>query len=316
MAVIGAGLAGLSLTRHLQAQGMTVKLIEKSDRPGGRLSTRETPFGSFDVGAQYLTNRTPAFAALINLLTSGGQVAAWKPSGKDSARPWWTGVPGMSTIPDALARSLDIDLGVEALGIAASGDRFEISARNRDGTEHRYTANQVVAAIPAPQARTLLSPLDPVFETLDTVQMAPCLSAALAFGAPLSGVRDLIRGQQGEALAQITRNSSKPGRSGETFVIQAMPGWSRERIDSPPAAVLAEMLIAMRFQTGLGADLPPPLHLDLDFWRYALVETPLSSPFLANQDNTLFACGDWCIAARAEAAHQSGLALAEHILSL
>tara|TARA_R110002020_G_scaffold84230_4_gene208794 strand:+ start:977 stop:1945 length:969 start_codon:yes stop_codon:yes gene_type:complete len=315
--VIGAGLAGLTVAYHLAKHGAHVRLVEKSQAPGGRLATRPSEWGSFDHGAQYLTSRTPAFTALINKLAQDGDLAAWKPTGKDSAKPWWVGQPAMSTIGSALARGLDIDFGLRARTISRQDGRYVVEADQGDGTTHVYSARQVVAAIPAPQAHALLAPLDPAFAALQAVRMAPCWTALLAFDPPLGDeVPDLIRGQAGEVLALIARNGSKPGRSGETFVLHAAPDWSRIHIESDRETIGAAMLAAMRAQTGLGADLPSPVHLDLHRWLYALVETPLDRPFIGDADDTLFACGDWCIYARAEAAHQSGLALAEHIISL
>ncbi|WP_035527406.1 FAD-dependent oxidoreductase [Hoeflea sp. BAL378] len=315
--VIGAGLAGLTLADHLARQGAHVRLIEKSGTPGGRLSTRQSEWGSFDHGAQYLTSRTPAFTALINRLAQEGNMAVWKPDGKDSARPWWVGQPGMSTIGSVLARGLDVDFGLHARTISRQDGRYVVEAGHGDGIARHYSAGQVVAAIPAPQAHALLAPLDPAFGPLEGVRMAPCWTALLAFDPPLGDqVPDLIRGGAGDILALIARNSSKPGRSGETFVLHAAPGWSRSHLEAAPDMLEAEMLGAMRTQTGLGADLPAPVHVDLHRWRHALVEMPLDRPYIGNADDTLFACGDWCIDARAEAAHQSAHALARHIMSL
>ncbi|MBU4528184.1 MAG: FAD-dependent oxidoreductase [Hoeflea sp.] len=315
--VIGAGLAGLTLSHHLVDHGAHVTLIEKSGAPGGRLSTRRSDFGSFDHGAQYLTGRTPAFTALINHLAQDGDIAAWKPRGKDSARPWWVGQPGMSTIGKVLARDLGPRFGVRATGISCRDGRCDVQVEHSDGTQTHFSARRVVAAIPAPQALELLGSLDPVFTALEKVRMAPCWTAMLAFETPLGDeVQDLIRGHDGDALALIARNGSKPGRSGETFVLHAAPDWSRARLGSDRESVASAMLDALRAQTGLGADLPVPVHVDLHRWLHALVETPLDRPFIGNADNTLFACGDWCLEARAEAAHQSGLALADHIISL
>ncbi|MDP3526458.1 MAG: FAD-dependent oxidoreductase [Hoeflea sp.] len=315
--VIGAGLAGLTLSHQLADHGADFTLIEKSKTPGGRLSTRRSDFGNFDHGAQYLTGRTPAFTALINRLAQDGDIAAWEPAGKDSARPWWVGQPGMSTIGKVLARGLETRLGIRATGISCRDGRYEVRAEHSDGTQSHFSARRVVAAIPAPQALELLGSLDPVFTALEKVRMAPCWTAMLAFETPLGDdAPDLIRGKAGDVLALIARNGSKPGRAGETFVLHAAADWSRTHLESDRDTVSAALLDAMRAQTGLGADLPAPVHSDLHRWRYSLVEMPLDRPFIASSDNTLFACGDWCIDARAEAAHQSALALADHIISL
>ena len=314
--VIGAGLAGLTLARRLSANGDTVVLIEKSGSPGGRLATRHSGHGDFDHGAQYITSRTPEFTTLINQLAQSGEMAAWKPVGKDSAKPWWVGKPGMSTISKSLSRGLDVRFGARAKQVLKHRDGYAVMTENDDGTETAWSSARIVAAIPAPQAHVLLSPLDPAFAYLEKVAMAPCWTALLAFDAPLERVPDLARGQPGDVLSLIVRNGSKPGRGGETFVLHATPNWSRANLNTGRETVARDMINAMRAETGLGADLPEPVHLDLHRWLYALAERPLEASFIGNPQDTLFACGDWCIDARAEAAHQSGLALADHIISL
>jgi len=314
--VIGAGLAGLTLVRALSALGNKVLLLEKSGCPGGRLSTRRSDLGDFDHGAQYLTSRTAGFTSLLNDLSQEGKLAPWNPDGKDSARPWWVGKPGMSSLGKAMAHDLDIGFDTRVTGIEKQDGKFLVHTESRSGAGPDYLTSRVVAAIPAPQALELLIPLDPAFVRLKKVAMAPCWSAMLAFDARLQGVPDLIRGQEPHVLSLIARNGSKPARTGETFVLHATPQWSREHIESERDAVKSEMVSAMRAQTGLGENLPDPAHLEVHRWLYALVETPLDQPFLGNPGNTLFACGDWCIGGRAEAAHQSGQALARHIMSL
>ena len=51
IAIIGAGLAGLSAARALTAAGHTPVVFEKSRGLGGRLATRRTEFGPIDHGA-------------------------------------------------------------------------------------------------------------------------------------------------------------------------------------------------------------------------------------------------------------------------
>ena len=61
VAIIGAGLAGLSCATRLQAQGFEVHVFEKSRGPSGRMSTRNGENWSADHGAQYFTARDPLF---------------------------------------------------------------------------------------------------------------------------------------------------------------------------------------------------------------------------------------------------------------
>lgn len=314
--IIGAGLAGLTAARHLRANGMNVSVIEKSRSPGGRMSTRRSEHGGFDHGAQYFTSRTPEFAALINQLVESGHVGSWQPNGKDSAHPWWVGQPGMSAFGKAITGDLDIRFQAQARAIERFNGSYSVEIEGAGSVRDTISAARIVAAIPAPQAAALLVPMDRAFAAIDHVVMAPCWAAMVAFDSRVIGVADIIRGGREDPLALIARNSSKPGRSGETFVLHASPEWSRERLEDDKQAVAADLLAAMRHAAGPDVLLPEPVHLVAHRWRYALTETPLDAPFIANEDNTLMACGDWCIGGRIEAAHQSGLALAQRILSL
>ena len=61
-AIIGAGMAGVVCARTLVQAGHQVTVFEKSSKAGGRTTTIDSPFGSFDAGAQYFTVRDPRFA--------------------------------------------------------------------------------------------------------------------------------------------------------------------------------------------------------------------------------------------------------------
>jgi hypothetical protein len=78
IAIIGAGMAGVTAARTLQKAGHWVRIFEKSRGAGGRMSTRETSFGSFDHGAQYFTIRDARFERAIQEV----------PGSSDICRPW------------------------------------------------------------------------------------------------------------------------------------------------------------------------------------------------------------------------------------
>src|SRR5659263_87567 len=54
-AVVGAGMAGVACARTLVQAGHQVTVFEKSAGIGGRMATRNSAFGTFDLGAQYFT---------------------------------------------------------------------------------------------------------------------------------------------------------------------------------------------------------------------------------------------------------------------
>ena len=81
IAVIGAGLAGLSCAQALLQAGHTVHVFDKSRGPSGRMSTRraEDQSGPWqcDHGAQYFTARDAAFRSEVARWQRAGVAAPW-----------------------------------------------------------------------------------------------------------------------------------------------------------------------------------------------------------------------------------------------
>lgn len=65
VAVIGAGIAGISCARVLRDAGHAVRVFDKSRGIGGRMATRRGESSSYDHGAQYFTARDPGFRQLV-----------------------------------------------------------------------------------------------------------------------------------------------------------------------------------------------------------------------------------------------------------
>ena len=56
VAVIGAGIAGLSAGHELKKAGLEVTVFEKNNYPGGRMSTDNSSVLPFDLGVDFLIN--------------------------------------------------------------------------------------------------------------------------------------------------------------------------------------------------------------------------------------------------------------------
>lgn len=314
--IVGAGLAGLACAKTLAAHGIAARIFDKGRAPGGRLATRRAEVAgrevSFDHGAQYLTARGSPFRATLEAL---------------EARPWLeggmrVGVPRMSAIPRALAGGLDVTLGrevVEILGEPQAWMLRHATPRRPGGAPGADLAeagpfDAVIVAAPAPQAAALLArPAPHLRQVVEQVRMAPCWALMAAFAERLD-LPDRIRSETGEVASAI-RDSSKPGRdpATECWVVQASPAWTREHLELDEAAARAAMLAA--FARLAGHDLPALLYAAAHRWRYALVEKPLGAPCLWDPARGIGAAGDWCIGARAEAAADSGMALAAVLAS-
>ena len=139
IAIIGAGLAGVTAGRVVAAAGWPVRLFDKSRGLGGRLATRRGPGFALDHGAPGIRTDDAAFAA--SLAGAGGV-----------ADPDWgfVGQPGMSGLVKTMATGLDVETGVELMGLADTGSRLTLI--DQAGRGHGPFGH-VISPIPAPQAR-------------------------------------------------------------------------------------------------------------------------------------------------------------------
>lgn len=310
VAIVGAGLAGLACAKSLAAHGVAARLFDKGRAAGGRMATRRVEAAGrtleFDHGAQYLTARHQLFRAALE----ASETRPWP----DEARR--VGVPRMSAIPRALALGLELATSREVTAIEGEPGAWRLrhvgggrGAPAESGAAEDGPFDAVVLAIPAPQAGALLArPAPHLKRVVDMVRMAPCWTLMVAFAERLA-LPDTLR-PVGGPIGWAARDSSKPGRNqaNECWVVQAAAEWSREHLEMAPAEAQAALLAA--FAALAGGSLPEPIYAAAHRWRYALVETPLGAPCLWDPARGLGACGDWCIAGRAEAAVDSGAAMA------
>lgn len=302
IAVIGAGITGLTCARELADAGREVVLLDKGRGLGGRMATRRVGNDvAFDHGTQFFRARTPAFRAVVQDAEAAGAVAEWASvSGND---PAWVGTPGMNGLAKFLADGLKVSLSTEITRVVQNGDGWRLI--HSDGT---LDATHLVCTVPVVQARTLLGHLPAMTEQLAHVEPNPCWALMLGFAARV----DLPDHQRPEdsPLAWIARNSSKPGRpESECWIAHATPAWTEDHLEEEKDAVAQHLLAAFE---GLVPALPEVLHVAAHRWRYATTKTPLGKPFL--QGENLHIGGDWCLGARVEDGFESGRAIAADIL--
>lgn len=333
-AVIGAGIAGLACARTLERAGRRVTLLEKNDRPGGRMAALETPFGSFDHGMQYFTVRdarlTQAMqvapeaskrwsANAVRVLDAFGQaIEAPLPGGEAH----WVGAPDMAALPIAWAEPLRqrgaLALGNRVQQIVRNAGGWALLVERSDGSQRTLDGFDAVAlALPAALACDLLRAsglLPKVVEQVSAVQVAPCWSLMLAY--PQAVQPGLTRfGPQWNAarsthhrLTWLSRESSKPGRGAiERWTAQASADWSQEHLEDDQARVLAKLKKAFAEVTGIRIE---PSHAEVHRWRHARTLAPLGKSHLWDGRARIGLAGDWCLGHRMEDAFVSGLELA------
>ena len=117
IAIVGAGISGLSCADRLLRRSHVVRLFDKGRGPGGRMSTRRVEVQgrtvSFDHGAQYFTVRDATFAQQVDEWEQEGAVARWLDAGRDA----WVGVPGMNAPVKSMATRHEIAWATNITGL-------------------------------------------------------------------------------------------------------------------------------------------------------------------------------------------------------
>ena len=318
VAVVGAGMAGLTCATVLAGAGIAVEIFEKSKGTGGRLATRPVGGTAVDIGAQYATARGPAFRAVVETRIERGDAAPWQPGMRDirlddraNSRhdPWFVGTPGMCSLVAQQIPPGPIHTGsrVTALDQTAEGWFLTLESQRRAGP---FSA--VAVTPPAPQSLALVGDQDPLFRAIADVGMSPCWTLACVFEGPVGIDIDVLRPSRG-AISWAARNNAKPARDREpeAWVIHGDPVWSLDHLEDSPEAIGGTLLDA--FAEAAGTSVLKTGAIKTHRWRYALTERPLGQPYLWDRNLNIGVCGDWCLGARVEEGYLSGAALAEHL---
>ncbi|MEQ9110271.1 MAG: FAD-dependent oxidoreductase [Rhodospirillaceae bacterium] len=322
IAIIGAGVAGLSCAQVLTQHGYRPIVFEKSRGTGGRMATRRISDGlTFDHGAQFVTARTAAFRAVLEKAHATGTLVPWVPTVLDdrpgvkapppsAERPWYVGTPGMNALAKALAGKLAVQFStrVMALERGTNGWRLQTSFDPK-GELFDY----VVCTVPAPQARAMLHRDSQTAQQLKHVTMAPCWTLMLSLASPLTDRFDAWRSEQGE-IGWAACNASKAGRTGDrtSWVIQMDSAWSEAHIELDEDDVSKKILALLA--DIIGHPIPDIEFATAHRWRYAHTRTPLGKPFAQDTNTSLFLGGDWALGNSVEYAFESGQAMGQALV--
>lgn len=319
IAIIGAGMAGLTLATRLQDYA-EITIFEKSRGCGGRMSTRRAGKFQFDHGAQYFTARSTEFRQFLQDHFGSKAIQDWQPrvvtlgaGDKTYTRPWfephWVGIPGMNSIGKALAGNQAIQLSAEVKQIrpATSGWHVDLQTGEQHGP-----FDWIVSTAPAPQSSALFADEFLHHEALSEARLAGCFSLMLGFKDHLAlpfGAA-VIRNSP---LGWLAIDSVKPGRvSMSSLLVQSTNQWAEDHLLDPLDQVQETLLTELE---KFLPQLPEPEHAATHRWRHAATVKALGQDYLLDEEHGLACCGDWCLGGRVEAAFTSADRLAAALTS-
>jgi predicted NAD/FAD-dependent oxidoreductase len=239
VAIIGAGLSGLSCAQALLAAGVGVRVFERSSAVGGRCATQLWQGHLIDLGVQYFTaqsgefkkellTRLRQFRPIVSpILDQDGQVVP-NPFG-----PRFYVLQGNNYFAHILSHGLDLRLNAEVETVTFKSSGIQCCGET-------YPA--VVSSLPGPQtARLFTLPQSPA-------DYEPCLVALLEYaGADLGRSREcygrVLAG--GDPVQASYCENNKVGRivgNKTVFVVQATPDYSRAHAEAPSETYLPDLI--------------------------------------------------------------------------
>lgn len=349
IAIIGAGLAGLSCGRQLRAAGYQVCVLDKSRGLGGRMATRRiTGPLRIDHGLRYWPNAAEdeAIAPLTQELIEAGVIKPWQVSAYElqnqdalvsiDIAPVYVASDGMSAIAKYLAQGFIPDEtllnGYRAVKLSPYGQADDRGWRIECEDHKIVMARKCVLAIPAAQAADLVesdrSTAERVSEQaiadLKAVEYDPCLTVLAGYGShsdmgKLNPDGWMVTDRVGTSTDWIGLDSSKrtSPEAETTLVIHSKSGFAQKYIDSGDLQPAASVLLRANARK-YGDWIAQPSWFQIHRWRYAFVSKPYGQSML-ELDPALICVGDWCVeqavANPVTAAYLSGQAMAAALQS-
>lgn len=327
--IVGAGLAGLVAARALTAAGVSVRLLDKSVGPGGRLATRRIGRATVDHGAQFFTVRSDEFGQMVERWRAdGAPIERWSPgfaqatdvragprgvaSTAGDGHPRYVVTGGMRTLAKTLARGLDFVADTCVTAIWARAGRWQLATTGVHGMR-TYDAGAVLCTAPVPQTLALLDrggitlPAD-ADASLRGLSYDPCLALLAVVdrdpGLPAPGGVQFAAGP----VRWLADNARKGVSSVPAVTLHAAGDWSAtwyQAADQVVGATLQAWLAPWLGRASVQT-------WELKRWRYSQPRDPTDRRAVrADVDGLpiLFA-GDAFGHARVEGAARSGLAAA------
>jgi predicted NAD/FAD-dependent oxidoreductase len=302
VAVVGAGVTGLTAARALAAAGLAVLVLDKGRGVGGRVATRRIDGATVDHGAQALdAGDSGAWAGLAAGLPAKALV---RRSGR------WIGCTGMTSLAKSLAAPLEILTAQRVLSVRVDGLGYQLPLESGGNV----AARTVVVTAPVPQAMDLLAqgqvPLSAAeHRLLEGIEYDPCLVAlAVLEREPL--LPDVWIEPGNDTLALIANHQARGVSTIPAVTVHATPAWSTSHWDAPrEQSAAALMAAAMPW-----IDAPVRV-LQSHGWRYARPRAPAGIGCLVLEGAPgIVIAGDAFTSGDLGGAFRSGCAAAEAVL--
>lgn len=355
IAVIGAGVTGLTVAHHLK-NCADVTVFDKGRGVGGRTATRRADPFAFDHGAQYFVAKTQRFGSFLEPALREGVIARWdaefteidaalvgnvtgkasmaKPKSKpkfkpklqpkllnskawSNDRPHFVGLPGMNALAKFLARDVNVRTGVL---IHKLHQAQKTSSKEWELFDECHNScgvfDWVIVTTPAEQAVQLIPTFFSHYDDVKNVTLLPCFAVMLGFNKPLTLPFEAAL-IRNSPVSWIAQNNSKPGRPDAfSLVIHSNNELAGQHVDGDYLNVQNTLIDEGSRITQ--SDLHEHDHVAMHRWLYAntVKHNNNKREPLIDTNNQIAAVGDWCASAKIESAFLNGAQLSDALIEL
>ena len=312
--VIGAGMAGLIAATELTRAGARVLVLDKGRAVGGRLASRRVGAATFDHGAQFITVRTPRFAAVIEECREAGVVEEWCRGFAERAdgHARWRGHPAMTAVAKHLARGLEIVLERQVATLRCSKAGWTAVTQSGEA----FSAGAVVLTPPVPQSLAIMEAGGLTLEAdtrtrLEGITYERCLAVLAVLSGPSRLAPPGGLAPVGGPIAWIADNQLKGISATPSVTIHASHAFSVEHWEQDRQESGRQLLSAAAPWLGARART-----FQVHGWRYSKpMQTDERPCLIVSEAPPLVLAGDGFAGPRVEGAALSGWAAAEAVLA-
>ncbi|RRJ82489.1 NAD(P)/FAD-dependent oxidoreductase [Aestuariirhabdus litorea] len=306
VAVVGAGISGSLVCRHLADAGFKVTLFDKDRSAGGRLKNLLLDGQAVDIGVPYIPGDSELLNGLKQRWLDEGVVTPWtvpvydfRANGEPFVREEKTlflGVERQSVLTDTLLQGVDL-----------VGDTRVVSATAEDGWYLRCHQGEthgpydfLILAMPAPKVALLLKEFPGLQAMARSVQYIPCWTSVLEFEEPLdpgfdvAHASDRFNGFPGlNPLYMLVHHNAKPGRKAakDTWTLHWCARESLEYKDVSSDEISERSLIAL--EQLLDRPLPAATVHNQHWLHCQAIDRLNENSYYLDSDIHMGLCGDW-----------------------
>lgn len=308
-AIVGAGISGASCAGMLAAAGVQVDVFDMARSAGGRLSARHLDSGWASLGAPFVSAWDPPFRAQLKIWSDQGWLVplagrmlrgrADKGWTNADLRDHYLPVIETSMLVRDLLGSAKLHTDSEVTAVKPHGVVLE-DGREPDGYDY------VVCSVPSPQAISLLDTLPQLQEDLTGVRYRPIWSFLMRWaGGPDA---DVLKLDDSRLDLVVRQQSAGP----DLWVLHSSHEFAETHAGSSEIAAATQATTILKGLLGLSQDVECKAS---KHWKFARAVVPVGGYWLGDHDSHVALIGDGITGAGIERAWESGMRLAQAILT-